>query len=676
MNILIPFRYPEDRTGISPDNLVAGEVQALSARSIRCISPLYGAYYKESLIIEDEATGIALVPGTEYECIEYAEMPSLFTGKEIFTVIVIYKPGVTSVKLTYQALGGPASHSMDAVVRMIEALDLDNRPVYWPDIIGKPKKYPPAPHFHDAGDIYGFEYITSAIYELRNAVLLGDTVSHDEIYTYVDKTAELLTEVIDALRADLAEHEQDRENPHEVTKLQVGLGKVEDFPLATIDEAKAGTINTGYMTPALTAEAITALAIPPLNAHIADTSNPHKTTKAQVGLGLVDNFATATNAQAALGSAINLFVTPAGVRAAIAAQASDGLAAHISNTNNPHNVTKLHVGLGSVYNYGLASTRQAEEGTATNVYMTPATTLAAIKANASSGSAFTTPVSTTGKFLTESYTNGGGYSFLRDPGYDTGMFSDKADVVDLMVAGQLGLQLTTKGLSTGKSMYFSERALAMIASDWPNQGSVACHFDSTAVSDWQCSGQTFSTTGYQIRLGLRSDGLFGIGGASRAAWSWYTDAAGNAVAAGDVVAYSDPALKENFNRVDNAHEILSAINGYTFEWRSGIPHTSVKAGKRDYGVNAREVLQVAPEMVADSAEIDGQKYLTVAYEKLIPVLIEAVKSSKNEIDTLTKEMTLIKQQIADFSKMVDEHGEQKVARLLQAGGMRRSARGS
>lgn len=51
---------------------------------------------------------------------------------------------------------------------------------------------------------------------------------------------------------------------------------------------------------------------------------------------------------------------------------NDALIAHINNKNNPHGVTKAQAGLGSVENYGIASAAEAKAGTANNKYVTPA----------------------------------------------------------------------------------------------------------------------------------------------------------------------------------------------------------------------------------------------------------------------------------------------------------------
>jgi hypothetical protein len=56
----------------------------------------------------------------------------------------------------------------------------------------------------------------------------------------------------------VAAHTADLKNPHKVTAAQVGLGDVQNFGLATEDEAKQGTSNAKYMTPSLTQAVLSA----------------------------------------------------------------------------------------------------------------------------------------------------------------------------------------------------------------------------------------------------------------------------------------------------------------------------------------------------------------------------------------------------------------------------------
>lgn len=138
---------------------------------------------------------------------------------------------------------------------------------------------------------------------------------------------------------------------------------------------------------------------------------------------------------------------------------------------------------------------------------------------------------------------------------------------------------------------------------------------------------TNGTTPYATKMHLRSDGYIGFGGGSAGTWKWYVNlGTGDMTAAGNVTAYSDPRLKRDFEPVRDPLAILAAIDGGTFVWRDGFAHTTGKAGKRDYGVLADQVEDVMPEIVHESIEIDGEKYRTVDYTKLVPVLIEAVKA--------------------------------------------------
>ena len=114
------YRYLLDPTGVSSNNLVVDEEHQLSNRTIRCVAPKYGGFYATGVIVKDAVTGIQLVKGKDYSFGELFEFPTGRYGQEIFGILIIKKTTVTKIKLTYQALGGEYSYSMDAIISMSE----------------------------------------------------------------------------------------------------------------------------------------------------------------------------------------------------------------------------------------------------------------------------------------------------------------------------------------------------------------------------------------------------------------------------------------------------------------------------------------------------------------------------------------------------------------------------
>lgn len=137
----------------------------------------------------------------------------------------------------------------------------------------------------------------------------------------------------------LEEHIANTQNPHAVTKSQVGLGNVDntsdtDKPVSTAQQEAINEVQNN------------------LDSHTSDTENPHKVTKSQVGLGNVDNTAdSAKPVSTAQKAAIDAVQT--------------NLNTHTANTSNPHEVTKEQVGLGNVENKSSATIRS--EITSANV---------------------------------------------------------------------------------------------------------------------------------------------------------------------------------------------------------------------------------------------------------------------------------------------------------------------
>jgi hypothetical protein len=122
--------------------------------------------------------------------------------------------------------------------------------------------------------------------------------------------------------------------------------------------------------------------------------------------------------------------------------------------------------------------------------------------------------------------------------------------------------------------------------------------------------------------------------------------AGEVRATSEITAYygSDERLKENIQPIASPMAMLESIRGVYFDWTQ--EHIQSRGGedgffvrKHDIGVIAQEVEAILPEIVATRP--DGFK--AVKYEKLVPLLIEAIKDQKSTIDHLSAEVQELKE---------------------------------
>lgn len=155
----------------------------------------------------------------------------------------------------------------------------------------------------------------------------------------------------DALSSGFTSHLNNRSNPHGLTAEQIQLGLVPNASWATPEEAVDPQVVAAFMNPAVTNVLVKAL----IKAH-ADLSNPHNTTQKDVGLEFTPN-AKWASAQQIVGADNEplAFVNQVVMREAIALMQSETVAGHAANRDNPHGVTKKHVGLEFTPNYPAAT---------------------------------------------------------------------------------------------------------------------------------------------------------------------------------------------------------------------------------------------------------------------------------------------------------------------------------
>jgi hypothetical protein len=133
------------------------------------------------------------------------------------------------------------------------------------------------------------------------------------------------------------------------------------------------------------------------------------------------------------------------------------------------------------------------------------------------------------------------------------------------------------------------------------------------------------------------NGALGVGVAANS-----TD--GRIDASNDIVAYSsDKRLKTNIQSIENPLDKIGKLNGFTYNWNDKAAKlANYDTNESLIGVFAQEVQAVLPEAVklapfdndGNNKSISGENYLTVQYEKIVPLLIEAIKEQQKQIDDL------------------------------------------
>ena len=120
----------------------------------------------------------------------------------------------------------------------------------------------------------------------------------------------------------------------------------------------------------------------------------------------------------------------------------------------------------------------------------------------------------------------------------------------------------------------------------------------------------------------------------------------NIVASGTITgSFSDIRLKNKISTITDPFKIINNLDTFYYTPNDLAKSYGFINDKRDIGLNALEVKELLPEVVSlapfdmnvdNGTSKSGKNYMTLNYDRIVPLLVECIKDLKKEIDELKK----------------------------------------
>lgn len=338
------------------------------------VAPTRRPFYTSDLVVHDPLREVDLIAGDDYVVIHLDDEWSSRTQQELGHFLVITDARVGSVvEITSQVLGGPVLDDAPTISDVRDFVESSDLPPRWGAFITRETADPDIEEILALTRRVTFQHVVEETEAVRQAILYGDVEDHQDMMVYAADTRQRyyqrILQLMQVARDAIAAHAANK-YAHSVTPTQVGLGQYPNYPVAARIVLEAGVSYSHLVTPKGFSLMLSRFADGPLQDHYVDTP-AHSLTPAQVGLGYLENYPLAPPTVAELGKSKEHYMTPGVTLGALQYQFSSQLYQHRVD-QDAHAVTPFQVGLGQYADYPLYSIDDFDNvDTVDDQYLTP-----------------------------------------------------------------------------------------------------------------------------------------------------------------------------------------------------------------------------------------------------------------------------------------------------------------
>jgi len=208
---------------------------------------------------------------------------------------------------------------------------------------------------------------------------------------------------------------------------------------------------------------------------------------------------------------------------------------------------------------------------------------------------------------------------------DISSYNGTSDVKVLRLHGNKLVDFNGNASAQGTTFLYNSGATSYLAANKYTLIGNHSNPTNTAATFYDQSGQGPTISGFAV--------CFRTG--STPVQTGKLNSSGTLTVLGDVVAYGSPSdkkLKKNIKPVKNALEKTMKLKGVTFDWKE--KSEGILDIKEDIGFIAQDVQEVLPELVREN----DNGMLSMRHQGITPILVEAIKELKAEIEELKKKI--------------------------------------